>query len=50
VGFYSDLDAVQSLEYIADLTGMERSAASEKIHETLEVVGLSEDAHKKVGA
>ncbi len=50
VGFYNDLDAVQSLEYIADLTGIERSAASEKIHKTLEVVGLSEDAHKKVGA
>jgi ABC-2 type transport system ATP-binding protein len=50
VGFYSDLDAVQSLEYIADLTGIERSAASEKIHKTLEVVGLSEDAQKKVGA
>jgi len=50
VGFYSDLDAVQSLEYVADLNGIERSAASEKIHKTLEVVGLSEDAHKKVGA
>jgi ABC-2 type transport system ATP-binding protein len=50
VGFYSDLDAVQSLEYIANLTGIGGSAASEKIHKTLEAVGLSEDAHKKVAA
>ncbi len=49
VGFYGDLDAVQSLEYIADLNGMERQAALDKIPEVLSVVGLSEDAHKKVG-
>lgn len=50
VGFYDDLDAVQSLEYIANLNGMEGSTAQEKIQEALTVVGLSEDAHKKVGA
>jgi ABC-2 type transport system ATP-binding protein len=50
VGFYSDLDAVQSLEYVADLTGIEKSDVSEKIHEILELVGLSEDKRKKVGA
>lgn len=50
VGFYCDLDAVQSLEYIADLNGIERQAALEKIPEVLEIVGLTENAHKKVGA
>lgn len=50
VGFYGDLDAVQSLEYIANLNGIERGAALKKIHEVLELVGLSEDARKKVGA
>jgi len=50
VGFYSDLDAVQSLKYIADLNGMGEDESSKKIHETLELVGLSEDTKKKVGA
>lgn len=50
VGFYCDLNAVQSLEYIADLNGIERQAALEKIPEVLEIVGLTENAHKKVGA
>lgn len=50
VGFYGDLNAVQSLEYIADLNGIERQAALEKIPEVLEIVGLTENAHKKVGA
>lgn len=49
VGFYGDLDAVQSLEYIAHLNGIEKNEAFKKIREALEVVGLSEDAHKKVG-
>ncbi len=50
VGFYGDLDAVQSLEYISNLNGIMRSKALKRIHEVLEVVGLSEDARKKVGA
>ncbi len=50
VGFYDDLDAVQSLRYIADLNGMERGEAEGKIQEALKVVGLAGDAHKKVGA
>ena len=50
VGFYGDMNAVQSLEYVAELNGMERGETSEKIREALEVVGLSEDEHKKVGA
>jgi ABC-2 type transport system ATP-binding protein len=49
VGFYQDMDAVQSLEYIGDLNGMDRSSARGKISEVLDTVGLSGDRHKKVG-
>ncbi|NNG08394.1 MAG: ABC transporter ATP-binding protein [Desulfobacteraceae bacterium] len=49
VGFYGDLDAVQSLQYIADLNGMESAEAEERIQEALKVVGLSSDTRKKVG-
>lgn len=50
IGFYGDLDAVQNLEYVADLNGMGRDKTSNKIEELLELVGLKQDAHKKVGA
>jgi ABC-2 type transport system ATP-binding protein len=50
VGFYADMDAVQSLEYIADLNGMPPGTASDKIWEVLKEVGLTESAEKKVGA
>ncbi|MGD8227419.1 MAG: ABC transporter ATP-binding protein [Desulfobacteraceae bacterium] len=50
VGFYGDLDAVQSLRYIADLNGMERGDAEDRIQEALKVVGLARDAQKKVSA
>ena len=50
VGFYGDLDAVQSLRYIADLNGMERGEAEDRIQEALKVVGLARDAQKKVSA
>jgi ABC-2 type transport system ATP-binding protein len=50
VGFYGDLDALQSLEYIAQLNGMDSGVARERIQEALEVVGLSKDKNKKVGA
>lgn len=47
IGFYGDMDAVQSLEYVASLNGIEKSEALDKIHEALRVVGLSEDVYKK---
>lgn len=50
VGFYNDLDAFESLEYVAGLNGMSGDAYREKMSEVLETVGLSEDARKKVGA
>ncbi|MBW1721963.1 MAG: ABC transporter ATP-binding protein [Deltaproteobacteria bacterium] len=50
VGFYGDLDAVQSLEYVADLNGLDRKEARERIREALEIVGLADEADgKKVG-
>ncbi len=50
MGFYGDLNAVESLEYVATLNGIEKAAASAKIDELLELIGLSQDTHKKVGA
>ncbi|HDM76092.1 MAG TPA: ABC transporter ATP-binding protein [Deltaproteobacteria bacterium] len=49
VGVYRDLDAVESLTYIAELNGVNGGTVSKKIEEVLDVVGLSKDAHKKVG-
>ncbi len=50
IGFYGDLDAVENLEYVADLNGIRRDSTSKKIEELLELVGLKQDARKKVAA
>ena len=50
VGFYGDMDAVQSLEYVADLNGLKKVEARERIDELLELVGLKEEARKKTAA
>jgi ABC-2 type transport system ATP-binding protein len=50
VGFYGDMDAVQSLRYIAELNRIPGSRAEDRIHEILKMVGLSEDERKKVSA
>ena len=50
VGFYDDMDAVQSLRYIADLNRIPRSEAEDRIHDVLKLVGLSENGVKKVSA
>jgi len=50
VGFYGDMDAVQSLLYIADLNRIPRTEAEDRIHEVLNLVGLSENGVKKVSA
>jgi len=50
VGFYGDMDALQSLEYIADLNGLPKSEAQDRIQEALKLVGLSEDSRKRVSA
>jgi len=50
VGFYGDMDAEQSLRYIAELNRIPRSEAEGRIHEVLKLVGLSENDDKKVSA
>jgi ABC-2 type transport system ATP-binding protein len=50
MGFYRDLDARQSLSFIAALNGIPSAAAKPRIQAALETVGLSADAGKKVAA
>ena len=50
VGFYGDMNAVQSLRYVADLNGINGRKASDKIEEVLNVVGLVKDRLKKAEA
>jgi ABC-2 type transport system ATP-binding protein len=50
VGFYGDLNAVQSLEYIADLNSLDLTTMGDKIEEVLRVVGLDDQREKKVAA
>jgi ABC-2 type transport system ATP-binding protein len=49
VGFYDDLTANENLDYTAALNGLPREAASRRIDELLNMVGLSEVAKHKVG-
>ncbi len=50
VGFYGDMDALQSLEYVADLNGMKKQEARKKAQEALQEVGLNEGVYaQKVG-
>jgi ABC-2 type transport system ATP-binding protein len=49
VGFYDDLTAIENLDYTAAFNGLPREAASNKIDELLNMVGLSEVAKHKVG-
>jgi ABC-2 type transport system ATP-binding protein len=49
VGFYDDLTASENLDYTAALNGLPREAASKKIAELLNMVGLSEVVKHKVG-
>jgi ABC-2 type transport system ATP-binding protein len=50
VGFYGDMDATESLRYVADLNGMSGKAARNKIDEVLDLVGLKTEARKKTAA
>jgi ABC-2 type transport system ATP-binding protein len=50
VGFYGDMNAVQSLRYIADLNRIPANEAEDRIHEVLKLVGLEENGGKKVSA
>src|SRR3989339_1075292 len=42
VGFYSDMNPVDSLRFISELNGMDGSRARAKIMEVLEIVGLKD--------
>lgn len=50
VGFYRDMTARENLQYVARLNGIPDRISSGKIDEALEIVGLSGDAKKMVGA
>ena len=50
VGFYGDLNAEESLRYVADLNGLDHHRIRARIFELLELVGLKKDAHKKLAA
>jgi len=48
-GFYGDLNARQTLRFVAELNGISRSVAEERIESALRTVGLSDETEKKVG-
>lgn len=49
VGFYDDMDARQNLRYIARLNGIPDHVSAERVEELLKMVGLFEEAGKKIG-
>lgn len=49
MGFYRDLDARQTLGFIAELNNISGPQVTERIENTLQTVGLKEAAGKKVG-
>ena len=49
-GFYNDLNATQTLRFIADLNGISEKVMKERIENALTMVGLDREAEKKVGA
>lgn len=49
VGFYQDMSARENLRYVARLNHIPDRVSSQKIDEALGIVGLSEDAQKRVG-
>ena len=50
MGFYHDLNARQMLRYIAELNGLSKEVASERIEHALQTVSLAKDAEKKISA
>jgi len=50
VGFYRDMTARENLRYVARLNKIPDRTSSDKIDEALDIVGLSGEAKKKVGA
>jgi ABC-2 type transport system ATP-binding protein len=50
MGFYVDLTARQMLGFIAQLNGIDRRTADQRIDAGLQVVGLADETEKKIGA
>lgn len=50
MGFYGDLDAIQTLSFVADLNSLPKVVANERIANALKTVGLADEFKKKVGA
>jgi ABC-2 type transport system ATP-binding protein len=50
MGFYSDLNARQMLQFIAELNVITTDVAEERITAALQAVGLAEEQDKKIGA
>jgi ABC-2 type transport system ATP-binding protein len=50
MGFYRDMTARENLLYVARLNKIPNHDSSQKIVDALEIVGLSQEAEKKVGA
>jgi len=50
MGFYNDLDAIQMLKFMAELNGLSKHVADERIEKALYTVGLENEARKKIGA
>jgi ABC-2 type transport system ATP-binding protein len=50
MGFYGDLDALQTLNFVAELNALPKDVADKRIENALKTVGLAEESRKKVGA
>ncbi|WP_234461925.1 ABC transporter ATP-binding protein [Pedobacter segetis] len=50
VGFYDNLTALENLEYIGRLNGIDEKELSYRAVEVMEIVGLGQDMHLKTGA
>ena len=50
MGFYSDLNARQMLQFVGDLNALPAEIIDERITTALQLVGLEEEVQKKIGA
>jgi ABC-2 type transport system ATP-binding protein len=50
MGFYTDLNAVQMLRFVAELNGLSGIETERRIQSALESVGLANESEKKIGA
>ena len=50
MGFYSDLNARQMLQFVAELNALPAGVIDERITTALQMVGLDEEMQKKIGA